>query len=142
VSKVEHPQVAAEHRAQWSVDGAKLSPAQGKAREIPENAESLPEPGLLAEIWIPESQSQDPVRPRPSSGGRSGRQLLLRLERTSEVGLFPLRLSENVPLVAEGVGFDPRPSLELRIEVGVVRDVADVEDAQGLLSGRDRSRQR
>ena len=44
-------------------------------------------------------------------------------------GVFPFRLSHDVTIaVAEDIGFDPLSAQELRIVVGVIRDVADVED--------------
>jgi hypothetical protein len=139
--EIEHAQIASKSRTQRSVGRRELSPPSHEAREVPDQPQVPVRPRRAWRLRVQALRTKSPVRLAPAVGG-SGPQSLVRVEDALELRVLPLGLAEDPPLVAERVGFHARPPQELRVDVGVVGDVADVEDAQGLLSGRDGSRQR
>src|SRR5215218_9489641 len=66
----------------------------------------------------------------PPAVGCSRPKALVRVEYALELRVLPLGLAEDSPFVAQRVGFHACPPQELRVDVRVVGDVADVEDAQ------------
>jgi hypothetical protein len=110
---------------------AEFAVQRAQPREVQEEIPPVREPVLALEASARERvvHRDAPVGAPPSGLGRTRGERLEVVGRRRNVDVFPFGLAEDVALVAGGVGVDADPPLQLRVDVAVIGNVPEVQNA-------------